>query len=652
SNSQTMKISKILITVLILFVSTSFIPVKESYRQGMDIAINGKARAVIVKPSEATLRENLAAEELQKYIRQISGALLAIKTDKDNVGGNLLLIGGPERNKKTAELISQVKFDAEVPGPEGMMIKTFGENKLVLAGSSKNPREYERGTLYAVYEFLETYLGCSFVAYGKPGKGIGEYIPSQKTISVSSIDKVQSKADIPYRTAIINHYQEVSTDHGLVAPFIDWMIKNKYNRILAMASVYEAYKANGMLEEARKRGIAFTVGNHESTTLFLPMNGNAYFPEHYYETHPEYYKLQDDGTRYFSTTHWGGQWILDSRNRGAIEEVAKNITIWLTRNPYVDIVSLWPNDGVGEQCICKDCAPYSKTANYAYFVNEVAKVVSKDHPSAKIDMLTYVDIWPYPGIQLHPSVQVDQASWNSKGVRRNGKNDGSSLIGTPYINNAKNWAANGAKLVHYEYYMGRFAWDHLYFPMADELDDIYLHMKNNGYALGAGTQIECYNMWNLLFNFYMFGRTSYNSSLKLKDNLQTFSKIFGAGAPHIRSYIEYAESVYEGQGSDQKGDEQPGKWFAKNVNKETVYKFFEDAFDAEPEGRLRDNIRMLRMAFRYTDLYVNGGGDGEMKYMRDHFDSYYSKLGYGISIKKEGSGMFTPDKWYKLSSGL
>lgn len=645
-----MKIARV--SVYIVFLFGVFLPVQQLTGQKMNISVKGKAQSTIVAPSNATPRELFAAEELQKYIQKISGARLTIKADKENLSGNLILIGGPERNRYTAMHITQKEFDASVPGPEGMMIRTVGKNRLILAGSSKNAREYERGTLYAVYEFLETHLGCGFAAYGKPGKGMGEYVPIQKTVIISRINHVQAKADIPYRTAIVNHYDKIPTDHGLVGSFIDWMTKNKYNRILAMASVYEAYKATGMLDEAIKRGIAFTVGNHESTTLFLPMNGNEYFSEHYYETHPEYYKLQYDGTRYYSTTHWGGQWILDSRNKGAIKEVAKNISTWLTKNPWVDIVSLWPNDGLGEHCICKDCAPYSKTANYAYFVNEVAGIVSADHPSAKIDMLTYVDIWPYTGIQLHPSVQVDQANWHFGGVRRNGRDDGGSLVGTPYIENAKTWAAHGAKLVHYEYYMGRFAWDHLYFPMADELDDIYLHMKNTGYALGGGTQIECYNMWNLLFNFYMFGRTSYNTSLKLEDNLQTFGRIFGGGAPHIRSYIEYVEGVYEGQGSDKKEDEQPGKWLAKNVDKKTVYKFFDDAYDAEPEGRLRDNIRMLRMAFRYTDLYVNGGGEAELKYMYDHFDSYYSKLGYGISIKKQGSGTFTPDKWYAFSSGL
>lgn len=638
---------------LVTLIVAIFIQAGIVKKPGMILTLNGKPYATIIKPAVATPRENLAAEDLQRYIQKISGANLPIKMDNEPVKGNLILIGGPERNKKTAELISQDQFDALVPGPEGMMIKTFGNDKLVLAGSSKNTFEYERGTLYAVYEFLEANLGCSFAAYGQSGTGMGEYVPVNRSVSIAAVNYVQGKSDLPYRTAIL-HYSRPDTkpipiDHTLTVPFMDWLIKNRYNRMLAMETVYEPLKSTGLLEEAKKRGLTFSVGHHESSFLFLPPDGNKYFSEAYHITHPEYYKLQDDGMRYYSKNIWGGQWIFCSRNQGAINEVAGNINKWLTKNPYVDMVCLWPNDGAGEHCICPDCAPHSKTANYVYFANEVVKIVSKEHSSAKIDLLTYGDLWPYTGIELHPSLLVDQANWNSTGMRAHGKNDGTSLIGTSYMDNAKNWSAHGAKMVHYDYYMGSFGWHQLYYPMADEIDDIYTHMKSTGYAQGSGTQIECYNMWNFVFNFYMFGRTSYNTSMKMADNLDRFGQIFGAGAPHIRSYLEYAEGFYEGQiRMDSKL--WPGKWFAQNVDRNKVYEFFEKAFNAEPEGRLRDNIRMLRMAFRYTDLYVNGGNDGEMKYMHDHFDSYGSGKGYGIAILKEGSGSFTPDKWYKMSS--
>jgi hypothetical protein len=257
-------------------------------------------------------------------------------------------------------------------------------------------------------------------------------------------------------------------------------------------------------------------------------------------------------------------------------------------------------------------------------------------------MIAYHDLWVYPGgISMDTSLVIDQANI----TRGNGKSNGGSFLGTKYEKNAKKWAATGVSVVFYEYYMGRFRGQQVYFPMADELQPIYASFKKEGYANGSGTQIECYNLWNFIFNFYADARTAYNIDLTLSDNLSRFCKIFGKGAPYIKSYLKYVEGFYEGQGGTH-----PGKWFMEHVDKKKVYNYFKKAYQAEPEDKLRNNIRMLRMAFRYSDLYVNGGGAGELRYMNDHFDSYYHNPGYGISIIAKGSGSFVPNKWYKMDT--
>jgi hypothetical protein len=632
------KINQLLFSLFFILLVSSH-PVQALSAPGMDIVVNARSNTVIVVPVGATLRESFAAEELQKYLKKISGAVLQIKTDADPSTGNVILIGGPGRNKSTKKWITEASFNAFVPGPEGMMIKTFGSNVLILAGSSNGPLEYERGTLYAVYEFLETNLGCSFAAYSKPGTEMGEYIPPMATINIGTIDYAKSSADLSYRTGIVQYNPNIPHNHGLSTSLIDWLAKNRYNRINTMASVYESFKTNGLLFEAKKRGILFTVGHHESSLLFLPPNGNSHFRESYYDTHPEYYRLEANGTRYWARSIWRGQWIFDSRNQNAISQIARNINTWLSENPYVDVVSLWPLDSRSPECTCTDCSKYTKVENYAFFVNEVSKKVKIAHPNVKMDILVYNDLWEYPkDLILDPSMIIEQA--NSS--RPYGKSDGTSLLGSSYEVNAKKWAAGGGSLVYYEYYMGKFGANQVYFPMADELQSIYKYFKSSNYSKGSGTQIESHNLWNFIPNYYIHGRTSYNTSLTLSDNLDKFCKVFGAGAPYVKQYIEYAEKTLEGQGG-----KLPGDWFIKNVNKATVYDYFEKAYQAEPEGTLRNNIRMLRMAFRYSDLFVNGGADAELKYMYDHFDSYEHNLGYGIAIRGNGKGTFSPDKWYE-----
>lgn len=616
-----------------------------SQHRNMVIVSDRAAKATIVKPKNSTPRETFAAEELQKYVQDITGTMLPIKLDSESVTGNMILIGGPKRNTKTSKIIDQATFHKAVPGPEGMMVKTFWGNILVLAGSTKNPNEYERGTVYAVYEFLERYLGCSFAAYGKPGSGMGEYIPKKHTIKIKKIDYVKSKADLSYRTAIVQYYKNIPHDHDLSASFIDWLAKNRYNRILTMASIYEDWKSDGLLAEVKKRGILFTVGHHESAALFLPPHGNSYFPEHYYETHPEYYKLLANGKRYDPKTIWGGQWIFDNRDQNAINQVAENIKIWFSKNPYVDRVCLWPQDGTAPQSQDSISKRYSKMQNYTYFVNKVAKKVNARYPHKTVDMIAYHDLWAYPGgISMDNSLVIDQANIS----RGNGKSNGGSFLGTKYEENAQKWAATGIPVVFYEYYMGRFRGEQVYFPMADELQPIYSNFKKEGYANGSGTQIECYNLWNFIFNFYANARTAYNTDLTLSDNLSRFCKIFGKGAPYIKSYLKYIEGFYEDQGGTHSG-----KWFMEHVDKKKAYNYFEKAYKVQPEGILRNNIRMMRMAFRYSDLHTNGGGKAELKYMKNNFDSYSHDPGYGISImitkgKEEGKSSFVPNKWYKI----
>jgi len=616
----------------------------------MDITINGTANAAIIKPAFATPRENFAAEEFQKYIRRITGATLPIRLDNEDISGNMIIIGGPERNIKTAEIIGEDVFDGIVPGPEGLLIKTFGEGKLLLTGSSKNPYEYERGTLYAVYEFLETYLGCSFAAYGNPDKQMGDYIPKISTVSVDNISYVKENADNWYRTAIVQYYNtEISPTHGLNFAFIDWLAKNRYNRILTMASIYEEYKINGMFEEAKKRGILFSVGHHESSMLFLPPDGNEHFAEHFYETHPEYYKLQKDGTRFHSLTKWKDQWIFCSRNENAINQIAENIVKWLDKNPYVDVVTLWPNDSKADQCCCSMCSSHSKVENYCYFVNEVSKIVACRYPNVKIDMLIYIDLWKYPeGMKLNPSLLVDASTWHNSGLRYVGKKDGSNLIGTLYEKDPMEWAQAGATVVYYDYYMGIFGANQRYMPMADELKSIYSYFKSTGYCKGSGTQIEPFNLWNNILNHYVHGRTGYDSSISMEKNLDRFCRIFGRGASYLKGYILYAESVLDGQ--ERIND--AGKYFAQNIDRVKVYKYFEDAYYAVDEGLERNNIRMLRMAFRYTDLEVNGNGENELRYLYKNFDSFTNDPGYGIFVANEGAeGNFEPDGWYEFYSG-
>jgi len=457
----------------------------------------GKLKVAIA--SDATDREKFAAGEAVKYLKKIFSADVKICTDKE-ASGNIIAIGGPERNLITAKYISEDEFDKVVPGPEGIFIKSYGDC-LVLAGSSKNVNECERGTVYAVYEFLERFLGCSLSAYTKEGVAGGEYVVKLDSFDTEGVSYIKACADIPYRCAVAQYSHGEKGAFVLDFKFFDWLCKNRYNYIYTWSGVYESMKADGRLDEAIKRGILFKVGHHDAIDTLLPQKGNKYFSEHYYETHPEYYRLTEDGKRFEMVDHWG-QMVLCSRNEEMIKAISDNLIEWFSKNPQVKIFALLNKDGTAPQCCCEKCKGYTKTENYVYMINEVAKRLKKAHPDAILNMLAYTDLCEAPeGILLEDNVSVTEATWHITGLRTIGKPDGSCLSGTFFEDILMSWKKIGANVSYYDYFMGVYPGRQRYVPMADEMQAMCKRFIEMGID-GTETQLEVYNMWNNIFNFF------------------------------------------------------------------------------------------------------------------------------------------------------
>lgn len=616
----------------------------------------------IVLPNNETPRERFAAEECRKYLGQICGTDVRLCYPSEIDTENVITIGGPERNEITASFISEADFDALVPGPEGIYIKCF-DNTLILAGSSKNSNERERGTIYAVYEFLERFCGCALNAYTKAGVPGGEYVPKLPELNLADISYTKAKCDVYERSACVQYSDHgVAKDYLLDRAFLDWMCKNRYNHVYTWNIVYENYKKSGILDEILRRGFIMEVGHHDSIDTMLPPRGNKYFSEHYYETHPEYYRLEEDGSRFEITSAWG-QMALCSRNEEMIDQVASNMIEWLNQNPLVKAYSWVNKDGVAPQCCCEKCKPYSKGDNVLYMVNEIAKRVYKAHPDVMISTILYTDIWEPPvGFEdLSPNLMVNEAPWHISGLRAVGKKDGSCLIGTFFEENLLAWQEKfGVNIDYYDYIMGVYPGRQRIIPMADEMQAIYKRFVEKK-VYGAKVQIECYNLWNNIMNFYTFGRTTYNTELSFEDNLRAFCRVFGKGAQFVAENIRYMEDLMDGQCEIMKA----GVWLMNNIDKQRVYDTYDRALEAsQGDAFARNNIRLMRMAFRYTDLetreeHANDESGyqqlkhydiperGELLYMRDHFDSFVSGDGYGIDIPVEGEDNgFKPNIWY------
>ena len=611
----------------------------------------------IVIPEKANTRELFAAEELKKYLELMLDVNVNITNihKKENMS---VVIGGPSRNVVASEYISQDTFNKLVPGPEGVMVKSLNDNCLLIAGSDGDK---QRGTIYAVYDFLECICGCSLSAYSHPDLDAGEYVPKMNELILENVEHIVPGATSTKRGACVQYADCAGNPiRDFNIPFFDFLSKNRYNLFSTWASVYEKMKDAGLIDELSKRGIGVEVGHHDASDIFMPADGNRYFPEKYYETHPDFFRLEEDGTRFHPVDHWG-QMVLCYKNPELIEEFSKNVIEWLSYNKDLVSLSLPPHDGTAPQCCCPRCKNYSKTENYTYFVNEVAKRVSKVYPKIKISLLVYVDIWECPeNIELCSAVDVWESPWTEEGLRCAGKPDGSCLLETEYHNNLLNWKKTGAEVSYYEYYMGVYQERQRYIPMADEIQAIWQGFVKNK-VVGATTQIECFHIWNHIFNFYTFGRTAYNCTLSMDDNLEKFTRIFGKGAPYICDAIHKAEECLDGQVQLM----YCGLYLMKHIDKEYMYECYEKALSNAETPRARNNVRLMRMVFRYADLETQQENAESMEYQdirkynnihpellyMTRYDSFRANNdGYGIMVPCTGEtdNIFEPDKWYNF----
>ena len=157
------------LTLLIVLASFSY----SQTESGILLARGGTAASCIVLASDASSTDHKAAEELQKYVKEISGAALTISEGKETKGLVSIWIGSSGHSSGFPLDIRWTQLE-----DDGFTIRTTRDG-LFIAGGRK------RGSLYGVYTFLESYLGC------RKFSPTVEVIPKQTTIALPTIDLTQ-----------------------------------------------------------------------------------------------------------------------------------------------------------------------------------------------------------------------------------------------------------------------------------------------------------------------------------------------------------------------------------------------------------------------------------------------------------------------------
>ena len=300
------------------------------------IADGGKSDYRIVISNEASPSEKHAADELQKFLKEISGAMLPIVADETPASNNEIILGD---NAHLRQIKTEIDF--EKLGKEGFNIRTVGP-RLVIAGGRL------RGTMYGVYTFLEEHLGCRWFSSKV------SHIPKRARIEIGTIDDTH----IP----VLEYREPFYTD----AFDADWAARNKMN------------SNSARLDEQRGGKVAYSHFVHTFYPL-LP-------PEQYFEKHPEYYS-EIDGKR----TIERGQLCLT--NPDVVRLVTERVKQWIQESPQATIFSVSQNDWRG-WCQCQSCTEVdereeSHSGTMLHFVNQIAEAIESEYPDVAIDTLAY-----------------------------------------------------------------------------------------------------------------------------------------------------------------------------------------------------------------------------------------------------------------------
>ena len=118
------------------------------------IAVSGKPRATLQVGANASPQEVFAAEEIQIFIQQFTGAKLEIRTNRQQTEtAAVIVLGTPNSNPTIAGLQADTGFLLEETlGDEGYRIKTIEVGtEIVIVVAART----ERGVIYGAYGFIE-----------------------------------------------------------------------------------------------------------------------------------------------------------------------------------------------------------------------------------------------------------------------------------------------------------------------------------------------------------------------------------------------------------------------------------------------------------------------------------------------------------------
>ncbi|MCW5977909.1 MAG: DUF4838 domain-containing protein [Bryobacteraceae bacterium] len=587
-------------TLLLIFAVAVANGFSEQGGSRLTLASHGRSEYVIVTGAAPETPERFAAQELQKYIRLISGSTLPIQ----NQGGGLkrILIGS------AAGSIAGL----DKGGVDSFVVR-INDGRIVLAGASP------RGTLFSVYYFLEKYLGCGWLVPGD------EYVPRADEVTVPAKVEDSESPAFAYRAISLFPYADSQIGDRLrsnalftyallqvTKDRIDWAAKNRLNYVHpcvneAGPALWEKVNSREQIvPEVTKRGLGLHYGGH-SYFAWLP-------PEKYFASHPEYYTAVQNGKPQ----------SLNLANPEVAEVMAKNIAEFLEKNPEISIVTVWMNDAPAV-CTTPGCLEMEGTLRLSVsnppdsyppmlsfsnaslkFTNAVAKILSKTHPEVVVNHLAYNELIDAPtNVRPEPNVLVAFAPIQRAQFRIGAEagyfrplKDPENEVNRQYLAEIRKWMALSRNFYVWDYYSlwwtlgdNRPRWQ---FPVMETIEADLKFYRDELRLKHVSSEIADWHEENM----YVYTKLAWNPDLSWREALADFCRrSYGPAADEMREHWLVLQSA--------KGD-----WFHRRAECEGLLR---KALAKAETTDIRRRINRIAELWQESECHKEGDPVGACK---------------------------------------
>jgi len=460
----------------------------------LELVGNKRSNQVIVRKAKASESEIYAADELRRWIAEMTGVSLPIVTDEVPMPSHSILLG----NTRYTNRVLGVLPDLARLGDDGFRLVNRAPHFVILGSNV-------RGTLYGVYELLEKYGGCRWYA------SFHTVIPKRQSWSLPPIDETHIPAFETREPFWFDMFDG------------DFAARNKVNgnsmRLLA--------KHGGKVRFGRSLSFVHTA------YALVP-------PAKYFRDHPEYF-AEVNGRRL------GEMAQLCWTHPDVVNIISERILSAVRDDPTAKFFSVSQNDWDG-YCECKSCKTIddregTHAGSLLWCVNQVADAVGKEFPNVWIDTLAYVGTQTPPKA-LRPRKNVVPRLCSIFCEFSKPLNASSYAQNVKFCDDIRGWAAVSNKLSIWDYvtnfghYVGPF-------PNFGALqENVRIFRDNNvsgvfeegayGGAHAEFAELRAWLLAKLLWN------PDANFSALLDD---FFSGYFGAAAEPIRTYFDELQAL-------------------------------------------------------------------------------------------------------------